>query len=177
MTEIRNGNWDVVVLQEQCAFAVLNKDAFCKSTATFDTAIRAAGAQTAIFMLWGYQNDPEITTERVAAACTDVGRILNLPVIPVGLAWERAMSERPEMDLYLFDGMRANLHGRYLTANVFYAALFGKSPEGLNFIPAPPAIKRVITKEEAHFLQRIAWETVQSYRLARDSEQVPTPMN
>jgi len=151
------------VLQEQCAFAVLNEDEFCQSTDTFDTVIRAAGAQTAIFMLWGYKDDPEITTQRVAAACTHVGELLGLPVIPVGLAWEAAMTAKPELDLYLFDGMRANIHGRYLAANVFYAALFGASPEGLDYIPAPPEITRVITPEEARFLQRIAWETVVAY--------------
>lgn len=152
------------MLQEQCAFAVLNEEAFCESTQTFDNVIRAAGAQTAIFMLWGYKEDPEITNQRVATACTHVGDLLGIPVIPVGLAWDEAQIRRPELDLYLFDGMRANLHGRYLAANVFYATLFGKSPEGLDFIPAPPEIKRVITVEEAHFLQQIAWETVQAYQ-------------
>ncbi|HRW06358.1 MAG TPA: hypothetical protein P5121_14740 [Caldilineaceae bacterium] len=158
-----DGDWDIVILQEQCAFAVLNEEAFCTSTQTFDEVIRKAGAQTALFMLWGYKDDPAITNQRVAVACTRISERLDLPVIPVGLAWDAVARNRPELDLYLFDGMRANLHGRYLTANVFYAALFGESPEGLAYIPAPPGVKRVITAEEAHFLQRIAWETVQAY--------------
>lgn len=152
-----------MVLQEQCAFAVLNEDAFCTSTQAFDQVIRASGAQTAIFMLWGYKDDPEITNERVAAACTRVGEQLGISVIPVGLAWENVHTARPDLDLYLFDGLRANLHGRYLTANVFYAALFGQSPVGLSYIPTPPEIKRVITSEEALFLQQVAWDSVQLY--------------
>ncbi len=54
-----------------------------------------------------------------------------------------------------------------------YATVFGESPIGLAYIPPPETYwvwsyklnrKIGMTEEEAAFLQRIAWETVQEYQ-------------
>jgi len=41
-----------------------------------------------------------------------------------------------------------------------YATVFGKNPIGIAYLPV---VGRV-TEEEAAFLQRIAWETIQEYQ-------------
>jgi hypothetical protein len=58
---------------------------------------------------------------------------------------------------YLFNLSRANDTGAR-AVNVVYATLFDESPEGLTYCP------RGISEDEAAFLQRIAWETVQEYQ-------------
>jgi hypothetical protein len=59
------------------------------------------------------------------------------------------------------DRIHPNIHGTYLTALTIYAAVFGKSPIGLTYLPSNyPGV----TEEEGAFLQRIAWETVQEYQ-------------
>jgi hypothetical protein len=47
----------------------------------------------------------------------------------------------------------------YLTARVFYATLTRHNPYGLS-----NGGLRQVTLEDAHFLQRIAWETVTRYQ-------------
>ena len=71
------------------------------------------------------------------------------------------MVERPELDLYRLDGIHPSIHGTYLAIDVVYATVFGKRPIGLAHLP------RVIggmSEEDADFLQRIVWETVQEYQ-------------
>ena len=56
------------------------------------------------------------------------------------------------------DLVHPSIHGTYLAVNVVYATVFGESPVGLAYVP------EYITEEEAAFLQRIAWETVEEYQ-------------
>ena len=83
-----------------------------------------------------------------------------------GLAWQRAMEERPELDMYYKDKLHPSVYAHYLAACVVYATVFGESPAGLTYLPSKGfGIK--ITEEEAAFLQRIAWETVQEYQVQK----------
>ena len=69
------------------------------------------------------------------------------------------MKERPGLDMYASDREHPSISGTYLAANVVYATVFGKSPVGSTYFPSG------VGQEEAAFLQRIAWETVQGYRV------------
>ena len=112
-----------------------------------------------------------ITIEEIAQAHRDLATELGAEVAPVGLAWQQAMEERPEVDLYNVHGVQPSIYGTCLAANVVYATVFGKNPSGLAYLP-PEGIYPLsngetvsgITEEEAAFLQRIAWETVQEYQ-------------
>jgi hypothetical protein len=56
------------------------------------------------------------------------------------------------------DGVHSNIHGTYLASCVFYACLFGESPEGIDYTPDP-----IMTPAERTALQKTAWETVLLY--------------
>ncbi len=77
---------------------------------------------------------------------------------PVALAWQRAMAERPDLGLYLWDKIHQDMCGGYLAAIVVYATVLGKSPIGLASVPLG------VMEDEAAFLQRIAWETIDAYQ-------------
>ena len=59
------------------------------------------------------------------------------------------------------DFVHPNIQGTYLATCVIYATILDKSPIGLPYVPSEQG---GVTEEEAVFLQRIAWETVQDYK-------------
>jgi len=73
----------------------------------------------------------------------DVGAL----VVPVGLAFELSRRDNPAIDLYWDDHKHPSLAGTYLAACVFYAALYGRSPEGNEYLGG-------LSADAAHKLQR-----------------------
>jgi hypothetical protein len=57
------------------------------------------------------------------------------------------------------DGIHLTPKGRYLISLVYYACIYKESPEG-----KVSALTTGLTKEQAAIFQRIAWETVKSYK-------------
>ena len=137
-------------------------------------------------MLWGRQiNSKFVAVESFADVYEEIAAELAIRVAPAGLAWARSVRERP--DLNLFAPEMADIHpnyaGSYLVACVVYATIFGRSPVGLSFRPADlypdldpadPKFEKwaqklydqiTISDADIAFLQRIAWETVQDYRV------------
>jgi hypothetical protein len=178
---VREGNWDVVVLNQDIAYHWSEIDKFYEYAAKFDEEIKQVGAQTVLYMPqpWKKKIDPVLMTEDYAAVYGELGAELGDKVAPAALAWERSMQERPDLELYTREGITGNLHGTYLTLCVLYATIFERSPVGLAYhysdvpVGSQEFIMRrqwermqdfkAITDEEAAFLQRIAWETVQEY--------------
>ena len=113
------------------------------------------GAIPVFFMSWAYADKPEMTAQ-LAEAYTVAGNANNALVIPAGLAFARALSEQPELNLYVADKRHPTLAGTYLAACVVFAALTGRSPVGNPYLAG-------IDAPTAHLLQTVAWETVQDY--------------
>jgi hypothetical protein len=119
-----------------------------------DTA-RQHGAVPVFFMSWAYADRPEMT-QKLAEAYTKAGNDNNVLVIPAGLAFARAIRQDPEIILYAYDRRHPSVAGTYLAACTVYASLFKKSPVGLKYTAG-------LGTNTAHFLQTVAWETVQDY--------------
>ena len=155
---IGNGTYDIVVLQE--GLTITDADTFHEVTRKFDEESRSAGADILLFMAWPNIHS-ELTYEDIALAHDDIATELGIEVAPAGLAWQRAIDERPDLDMYDADRVHPSIHGIYLSVNVLFATIFGESPSGLTYLPDEAG---GVTDEEAAFLQRIAWETVQEYQ-------------
>jgi hypothetical protein len=149
------------VLQEQSTRPITDPELFYAYARELDDVIAEAGARTAFFMTWAYQNDPGMI-ETLADAYAQIGAELGAPVAPVGLAWDRSRREDPDLNLYGGDGSHPNPHGTYLTACVFFALLWGQDPTGNPYSGDPS-----ISDADREFLQRIAWETVSDYTACR----------
>jgi hypothetical protein len=177
---VREGNWDVVVLNQDVAAHWSDIDKFYEYAGKFDQEIQKVGAQTVLYMPQPFKKeiDPLLTTEDYAAVYDKLGAELGDKVAPAALAWQRSMQERPNLELYARDEARGNLHGTYLTLCVLYATIFELSPVGLAYHYDVPFgsvefnMRRMmedmkdwktITDDEAAFLQSVAWETVQEY--------------
>jgi hypothetical protein len=98
---------------------------------------------------------PEMTAA-LAEQYTIAGNANDALVIPAGLAFARAIAGLPDIGLYQSDKRHPSMRGTYLAACTVYAATTGQSPVGSAYTAGidPPI---------AAYLQKTAWETVQTY--------------
>lgn len=101
------------------------------------------------------RNIPEDQTA-ISKAYLDLSKELKAKIAPVGNAWQAALKTDMKLVLHTNDKKHPNATGTYLAACVFYATIYGKSPEGL-----PGGIGK-LTDDEARPLQVIAWKAVQA---------------
>jgi len=136
---------------------------FKKTVAEFSKKIAAAGGETALYMTHAYAKphkryDPNMI-RKIEELYVTTGNEVGALVIPVGLAFEEAYKQRPDLRFHKdFDGSHPNLNGTYLAACVVYASLYGKSPVG-----NPYDYFGKIDKDMAGFLQRVADQTVRKF--------------
>jgi hypothetical protein len=149
--------FDVAVMMDcsQCPIHPRLKSVFTEYAKKNSEIVRSHGARPVFFMSWAYADKPEMTAQ-LAEAYTIAGNDNNALVIPAGLAFARAISKQPELNLYAPDKRHPGLAGTYLASCVVYAALTGRSPVGNSYIAG-------IDAPTATFLQTVAWDTVQEY--------------
>jgi len=158
LRRIRDGDWDIVVLQEYVpGIASRSIDTFFANARLLDTAARESGGRTVLYMTWPERLHAWASLDDIAAAHRQLASELGATVAPVGIAMERALAERPDMAFLDWDGVHTTWEGAYLAAATIYAALFQRSPEGLPYHLG-------ISDADAMFLQRIAWETVSDWQ-------------
>jgi len=150
-------DWDVVVLQGQSREPIDDETAagFQATARVYTEAIRASGAEPVLFMTWAYAGHPGMTTQ-LSSEFGRLGKILDVMVIPVGVAFERAIENIPGVVLHDPDTKHPSLEGTYLAAAVFYAALYGKSPVVLGYSAG-------LDETTARQLRQAAWQTVIEY--------------
>jgi hypothetical protein len=149
--------YDVAVMMDcsQCPLHPDLKESFWATGRRHAETVRANGARPVFFMSWAYADAPEMTAQ-LAEAYTKLGNETGALVIPAGLAFARAMAERPDTPLYVADKRHPTLAGTYLAAAVSAATLYGPLPVELPYTAGlDPAL--------AGFLQRVAAETVRDY--------------
>jgi hypothetical protein len=168
-TNIEKDDYDAVILHEALKLTFI--ETFHEYARKFDTAIKEAGAETVILMIYSVE-DPAVTVrasmvgdclgyvpiDGIDKTHRDIAEELDCKVAPWGLAFHRVESERPDLNLYDQDKNHPSIYGTYLAVNVIYATIFDESPEGLTYRPEG------VNGADAEFLQRVAWETVQEYR-------------
>ncbi len=151
---IRSGEWGVVVLQEQSQTSVTNYKAFAEYAQELIVEIKRSGAEPILFMTWERPDSVQygVTTKALANNYTYLGQQLGVKVAPVGLAFEKALQERPDLVLYSADG-HPTLQGTYLATAVFYGVIFDQSPIGIRYDAG-------MSNDDALFLQTIAAQTL-----------------
>ncbi len=181
---LARGKWDYVVLQEQSTLGmgqvvngipqISDPKNFHESARMIDAEIKRLGAKPIFYMTWARQDSPE-KQPLLTDAYLSIGKELNDMVVPVGLAWQAALKARPDFALHIVDKSHPNPAGSYLAACVFYATLYGQSPEGLSARITGTIIDHTgkvsdaqgelinLNKEDAAFLQRVAWQTMRQH--------------
>jgi hypothetical protein len=150
-------DWDVVVLQGHSLGPISEDTAepFRQAARKFAGIARGQGTRPVFFMTWAYTGKPEMTAQ-IDKAYTDIGSELEAEVVPVGFAFATVTAERPDISVRIEDARHPSLAGTYLAACTFFAALYQRSPEGLDYDAG-------LGEETAAYLQQVAWKTVQDY--------------
>ena len=154
LAKIQSRKWDFVVLQDHSQAALLKRDSMFDYGKKLDAEIKKQGAKTILYMTWALQNKPD-DQPAISKAYLDLSKELKAKIAPVGNAWEAAIKADGKLVLHEKDKKHPNSTGTYLAACVFYATIYGKSPEGL------PGSFGKLKDEEARPLQVIAWKMVQ----------------
>lgn len=182
-------DWDAVVLQENSRFAAPfhpvtgelgSNDAFTDAVRVFDDLVRAQAADPVLLMTWAKQPWPDQIVE-IADAYLEIGEEVGARVALVGRAFAAALNGRPDLQLHVSDGSHPTPAGSYLAACVLYSTLTGRSPEGAprelwgtpwhtdGLMPSDErTLLALLTPEDAAFLQRVAWQTVNEHGSGSD---------
>jgi hypothetical protein len=126
----------------------------------FDETIKAAGAQTVLYMTWARQHAPE-SQKSIIDAYTAIGQELGATVVPVGVAWQSFLSTHDQPVLHDRDRSHPSLAGSYLAAACFVAALCKENPVGIDTEVAGLSEKNRVQ------LQKVAWQACKSIVLQR----------
>jgi hypothetical protein len=122
--KIQGSQWDTVVLQQGPTPAGLCRDTLVIAAMRLAPAIRRAGARPAVFLSWtrqSYTGPMDEVAESAAQAARAVGGV----VIPIGIAWRKALAADPTLPLYAPDGYHPAPAGTLLAALTIYDRLVG----------------------------------------------------
>jgi len=156
---INNGGYDITILQEDIPELTEHSvEPFYEFASKFNTEIKKAGSNSLLYMAWPYERLNWIDLHQITAAHQFISKKLQIPVAPVGIAFENALKANPSIAMLGPDKEHASIHGTYLAICVIYATIFQESPLGYTYFPIG------VSKEEATFLQEIAWKTVKNWK-------------
>jgi hypothetical protein len=149
--------YDTAIMMDcsQCPVHPQLQGAFHDTVRKHSQSLVRGGVRPVLFMSWAYKDKPEMTAQ-LAEQYTVAGNANDALVIPAGLAFAKAVTKRPDIELYEADKRHPSLAGTYLAACTVYATLNRKSPVGLSYTAG-------LSPEMASLLQTAAWETVQEY--------------
>jgi len=163
---IRSEHWNTVVLQDQSenpALVSYRLNEMYPAATQLVAMIRKDDAQPLLFLTWAHQTgwpQADLTDYATMQAAVDQGYLglaadLDIPIAPIGDAWQTVVSGKTNADLWQSDGVHPSLAGTYLAACVFYATIFQQSPVGLSY-------RGGLSDSEAADLQQAAASTVLS---------------
>lgn len=152
MTLIREGGWDVVVLQEQSQFPAfpewqVEAQVYPYAKRLVDS-IYANGdcPEPMFFMTWGRKNGdaqnageyPPIGTYEgmdslLRTRYIQMGKDNHASVCPVGKVWHYIRHNHSSIELYSGDGSHPSMEGTYAAACAFYAMIFEKDPTQVTY--------------------------------------------
>ncbi|GIR17496.1 MAG: hypothetical protein CM15mP31_2440 [Gammaproteobacteria bacterium] len=150
---------DLLIMQGGSTEVVSEKDQekFIQTVQQYSAKAQKLGVKTALYMTHAFTEadrrfEPNLI-KKITKTYFAAGKESNSIVIPVGLAYEIAYKERPNIKLHHVDGTHPSQLGTYLGAATVFASITGKSPEGLEF-----DYYGAINDEDRVFLQKIAWK-------------------
>ncbi len=185
---LQSTKYDYVVLQDQSQLGdntvvdgkprITTDENFRPYALDMVKAIQQAGAIPVLYVTWAKKAVPE-DQAALTNAYMKVAKETKSVVAPVGVAWAEIRTDAPEIELFVADGSHPSQAGSYLAACVFYATIFGRSPEGLpaqvigtpmNLTTEKPdtgktAVLINLKPQVARKLQESAWQTSVKVRL------------
>jgi len=170
---IERGYWDYVIMQEQSQMPTIPyyRDGYTFPAAdSLNKIIQESNAcvKTMFFMTWGrkYGGEQCVNThcspvfvdyfhmqDSLESAYMYMTLSNEAMCAPVGISWSNSIANGDPIELFAADQSHPSLAGSYLAACTFYAAIFQKSPLGINYNAG-------LSPADAAYLQEIAETTV-----------------
>ena len=156
--------FELVVLQGGSGEGLSKKDrkSFAKTANKHIEKIKANGSEAALYMIHAYVEPHQSFNPNLIRVIEEMyvtaGNKNQTLVIPVGLAFENAYDQRPDITLHQLDGTHPSLLGTYLAACTVFASVFNESPVGLDY-----DYNGLINDDDKLFLQKIAESTVKAF--------------
>jgi hypothetical protein len=120
--EIARRRWTYVVMQQGPSTLPASRANLVEWATRYAEAIRAAGAQPALLMVWPL---PGQTTQAVAASYRAAAEATGAILIPAGEEWARARERDPSLVLTVSDGFHPSREGTELAARTVVCTLWG----------------------------------------------------
>src|SRR5271157_605383 len=160
LAKLQGQKSDYVILQEQSevpAMAESRAQVMYPAARSLVAKIRQAGAKPIFFLTWGHKDGlpdyglPTYTDmqNQLNLGYYGIADELNVPVAPVGRAWQVGRFQPNPPDFWQSDGSHPTVQGTYLAASVFYSEIFQQSPLGLDYTDG-------LDQASAQFLQTLA---------------------
>lgn len=165
---IVSGRYKIFVLQGEEREPVEHVDAFKQAVRDYNQAVTAHGGGIMLFMTWDFIWEKDTTFfQQLSTAYEELGRELNVPVIPVGLIYDDCNkqpfgSEQP-YSYWLNDALHQNQKGTVVNTYATFAMLTGVNPMGL---PVGPAYYDPVPAGLYEYLSNKTWDRV-APRLAK----------
>jgi hypothetical protein len=121
--QIQRGGWTFVVLQQGPSALPESRESLVAYVRRFDAIIRAAGARTALYMVWP-EREREAAFPAVSASYAAAANAVDGVLLPVGDAWRAAWRQNSGLALYGSDGFHPSPLASALAALVVYQRLF-----------------------------------------------------
>ena len=114
-----------------------NQNKFESTAKAYSSKAQNLGIKTALYMTHAYTEadrrfEPNLI-DKIMKTYYSAGEASNSMVIPVGLAYDMAYKEKPDIKLHHPDGTHPGPLGTYLASATVVASITGKSPVGLEF--------------------------------------------
>lgn len=169
---IKNGHFNVVVIQGNSMETINQPDSTRKYAHLLCDLIRKSGAKPYLYMTWAREKVPQYQ-DQITKAYAEIAKENDAVLVPVGEAWELARKLRPAIDLYNPDGSHPSNLGALLSATMFVGAITGEVPVR---IPEWYQIKdqdgetvelNGIDNLDAVFFQKVARQVLDEYGLLK----------
>ena len=160
-----NESFDLLILQGGSA-EPLSKNSrviFKNTVKEVNEIAKEYGTKLALYMTHAYVA-PDKRYEanminKISSMYINAGKENNVKVIPVGIGFENAYKENPNIQLHNLDGTHPSLLGTYLAACIVYGVLYDDSPVGIDY-----NYFGKVSDQDRIFIQKIAYETITNFQ-------------
>ncbi|MBQ6237015.1 MAG: T9SS type A sorting domain-containing protein [Bacteroidales bacterium] len=154
MTLIRQGGWDIVVLQEQSQYPSFPQQQVENEVFPYAqqlvNAVYDAGycTEPMFYMTWGRKNGDQHNAQyfpvlgtyegmdsMLCLRYTYMAETYDAALCPVGRVWNH-LRHSTDIELYQADESHPSLAGTYAAACAFYTMFFGDDPDSITYLPS-----------------------------------------
>ena len=125
-----HGNYDYVLLQQAAHSPCPSPEETIADGKKLIERVKQCGSTPILVMPWAEKRYPEHQAT-MYNTYTTLAKECDVKFSPVGYVFERVLKERPDIELYWFEGEHCSPYGTYVNACCAYSMIFGESPVGL----------------------------------------------